>query len=334
MSDGTPREDERRRIFEQRIAPVLFPHTPTDGSPYLILLVAQPGAGATRAAGKLARTSGTTLLSAGDLRAFHPRFLELSRSRSPEALSILAESTTSWMQSALQYARTTRRSLLLDGSFRSPDIALATAGLFANSGFRTTVVVVATPRSESLLAVASRYLLKARQGRAARFTTVAEHDAGLEAARALVTKLEAHPNVDRLTIIGRDGTTRFDATRSDESAFAGARVALNREHVATMTTAQAMRWLSELRASTDFALSAGRVARPLAEELMELHEVGLREVVPNLSLPEDSEARRVTEDRFSRRVAELRQAILVERRPVPESGPVVSVPQPDRGISR
>ena len=333
MTNSTPPEDQQRRIFDERIRPVVFPHAPADDSAEMLFVVGQPGVSALRASAKVIRDRHIAVLSVSDLRAFHPRFLELSRLQAPEAVGILNEAASGWMRSALQHARTTGRSLLLDGAGSSSDLALATTGLFARSGFTTAVVVVAAPRSESLLATASGYLTNARAGRATSFTTVAEHDASVESIRALIQTLESAPSVDRLTIIGRDGATRFDAARTDPSGFAGARAVLDGEHGSHLRAPQAMRWLSELRAMTDFALSARRVARPFAEVLIELNEIGLRAILPNLPLPKDSQARPAAEANLGRQLVALRQAIRTDQREERQPAPVIAAPEPDRGIS-
>lgn len=278
MSDRVSVHEELQSVFETRIRPVVFPHAPADGEPRLLFTLGQPGASVGRATGSLVANHRIAVLSASDLQAFHPRYLELSRSPSPEAYRTLTESASGWMRSALQHARTTGRSLVLDGTLSSPDIALAITGLFGGSGFDTTVVVVAIPRAESLLATASGFLLDVRAGRASRLTTVGEHDTGYENTRNLVQTLEATPSVDRLTIVGSDGTVRFDAYRKEAAGFSGARSALERAHATALSPSRAMRWLSELRAATDYALSAPQLGRPLAELLVELHEVGLGEV--------------------------------------------------------
>lgn len=333
MSDLLLSDEARQQIFDERIAPVLFPYNSVD-TPRLVLAVGQPGSGAVRAAAQFQDESDIAAISTTDLRSFHPRFLELTRSRSPQAGSILNESTSGWMRSALQYARTTKRSLLLDGTRSSADIALSTMGMFERNGFTTTLAVVAVSRAESLLATGSHYLLESRARRLANFTTVAEHDAAFEGVRTLVQTVEASPSVDRLVILGRDGTTRFDATRDDAEGFAGARTALDNEHEAPLAATQAMRWLSELRSMSDYALTSRQVARPVAEVLIELHEIGLREVLPGLPLPNDSQARPVAEANLRGQVVAIRHATQVARRPDAPMVPVLTPPTPDRGISR
>ncbi|NYE18047.1 zeta toxin family protein [Microbacterium immunditiarum] len=334
MSDWMPSEAERRRIFEESILPIVFPEVPKPNAPTLLLLGGQSGAGKSRATSRLLseHSSDMVPLSGDDLRPFHPQFLELARSRSVEAPQILAESTAGWLRDCLVHARTTGRSLLLEGTFHTPDVALGTAELFEQHGFTTRVVVVATPRAESLLAAASRYLLDAQAGRASRFTSLAIHDSGWYGTRELVAELEESPSVGRLTVIARDGSAAFDAER--DAGFEGAGAALDRERSVSMSGAESMRWLSELRAMTAFALSAGKVERPVAELLTELHEVALNEVVPRLQLPAGSEARPATEAALAGQLATLRRAASLDLEPVDLAAPVIAVPQSGRGISR
>ncbi|MGC5224885.1 zeta toxin family protein [Micromonospora sp. DT81.3] len=332
-----PSDEELRRIFEQQILPIVFPAASSSAAPTLVLLAGQPGAGRSRAtAGVLAESpADMVVLSGDDLRVFHPHFLALNRSRLAEAPQILAEASAAWVRSCLRHARTAGRSLLVDGPFHTPRVALATADLFARDGFTTRVVVAATPRAESLLATASRYLLDARAGRASRFTSVEDHDGDWNSTRALVGELETTPSVDRLTVIGREGAARFDAERTAPERFTGATRALVREQATSMTSGFAMRWMSELRAMTDYVMASPQAPRPLGELLIELHEVALNEVLPRLSLPLDSLARPAAEASLAEQLIELRRAVPVEpanREDV--AAPVSSPAQPDRGISR
>ncbi|GAA1741243.1 zeta toxin family protein [Microbacterium paludicola] len=327
MTDLELEAAEARVIFDATIAPILFPVSHHPEAPILTLVVGQPGAGAGRAAqALLAQHPGAALVDGGGLRAFHPRYLELSRSRSPEALRIFAEATSVWLRDCFTYSRTNRRSLLVEGSFSSARVASATAELFQREGFETHVAVVGQPRAVSLLSETSQSLLAALDGRSNPFTDLAAHDAGFEVTRALVSELEGEASVDRLTVVGRAGDWVFDARRAD--GFAGASRALVREQVTPMSGPEGRRWLSELRASTEFALNNGRVPAPLAEVLLELHELALGEVLPRLPLPVDSVARSRAEATIRARVDALRQAPPAEAALLDIAAPAVAQPVP------
>ncbi len=300
-------------------------------APTLTLVVGQPGAGAGRAARALLAEHDDAAVVDGDgLRAFHPRYVELSRSRSPEALRIFAEATSVWLRDCLAHARRNRRSLLVEGSFSSTRVATATAELFQREGFETHVAVVGQPRSVSLLSEASRFLLADLDKRSAPFTDLATHDAGFEVTRALVSKLEGEASVDRLTVVGRAGHWVFDSHRSD--GFTGASRALVREQVTPMSGPEGRRWLSELRASTEFALTSGGVPAALTEVLIELHELALGEVLPRLPLPVNSLARSRAEATIQARVDALRQAVPAESALVDIAAPAATPPVPSLNI--
>ena len=99
MSDSTPSDLERQRIFDEQIVPIVFPQRSTSRMPTLLLLSGQPGGGMSRATTRLLAESPDDMvaLSGDDLRAFHPHFLELQGSRSAEAVQILAESSAGWL---------------------------------------------------------------------------------------------------------------------------------------------------------------------------------------------------------------------------------------------
>lgn len=243
MSDTVLTDPATQRIFDEQIAPIVFPDEPRSESPQMTIVVGQPGSAVTRAADHLSYGRAVAVLSATELRAFHPRYLELSRDRSPEGARILQDSASGWMRSALQHARTNKRSLILDGTLSTPEVALAATGLFSASGFETSVAVVAVPRAESLLALASKYLLDTREGRASPFTALADHDKLYIDTRALIETLETGPSVDRLTVIDRNGSALFDALRLDPRGFTGAMAALDLARALPLSPARAMRWL-------------------------------------------------------------------------------------------
>lgn len=309
-----------RMLFEHTITSTVFPDQASDAEPTLTLLLGQPGSGSGRATRRLlAEHPGSAVLGADGLRAFHPHYIELSRSRSDQATQIFAEATASWLRDGLSHARANRRSLLLEGSFQSAQVASATAELFRREGFRTHLAVVGVARSVSLLSEASGYLLADLAGRAARFTDRAAHDAAYEATRALVAEVEGEESVDRLSVVGRSGDWVFDSHQVD--GFAGASRALAREHVTPLTGPEGMRWLSELRASTDYALEARRLPTQVAEVLAALHEIAIADVLPRLTLPTESLARSGAEETLKSRLVALRRAVPAERTPIDVAAP-------------
>lgn len=334
MSELALSDGERDGILESRVLPVVFgTDREPSADPTFTLVAGQPGAAAARAASSVRGDDPRAgVVSAERLRAFHPRYADLLRSRSPRALTLLSEPATYWAARSTAHARETGHSVLVEAPISSPAHALGLAESFARSGFSTRVVVVATPRAESLLAAASGHLLDRRAGRASAPPDLTRRDESWNAVRALVGGLEASPAVDRLTLFSDTGASLFDAARSDERAFAGASRTLIAAHSASMSNAAAMRWLSELRAATDYALSEESLDRSTAEALLELQTIAAREVLPQITLPADSLARPNAAAAIAARVEGIRRA--GASRAVDEAAPAITPPDVSIGISR
>lgn len=338
MSGWELEDAEREEILTRRILPLYFRDTPpSDEPPRLVLLAGQPGAGRSRATGSLIAEHGSDLaaMSGDDLRAFHPRFPDLVSARSPEAAEGIARATAGWLRDCIRYARENRRSLLLEGAFQDPAVAVATAERFAMAGFQTRIVVVASRRAESLLTVASRYLRDVHGSVPARLVGRDVHDRALEATGALVAAAVDAASVERLTVLSRNGQVAFDERRADgEGAFRGAGAALEAEQSARLSRFDATQWLSELHHMTEFAASRRDFPRGVTELLVELHELALREVIPELHVPSDGKFTIAIEQTTVARLVELRRSLPREQ-VVDVAAPVVAPVGPERGgISR
>lgn len=338
MSDWELGDVERDEILRRSILPLYFPaSTQADESPTLVLLAGHPGSGRSRATRNLLADRGPNVATVGgdDLRAFHPRFVEAAATRDPDARAALARATAGWVRDCIRYARENSRSLVLEGSFQDPSIAVGTSERFASEGFQTRIVVVASRRAESLLTVTSGYLRDVHADAPARFVSRETHDRGFEATRALVAVAEDAVSVDRLTVVSRDGAAVFDRLRTNgEEGLRGARAALESAQSARMGRFDATQWLSELHHATEFSTSRPDLPRGVTELLIDLHETALREVIPELHVPINGKFATAIEQRTVARLVSLRRSLPREER-VDMAAPVVAPVGPDRrGFSR
>lgn len=338
MSGWELEDVDRDGILRRSILPLYFrDSTRSDASPSLVLLAGQSGAGRSRATSKLIAEEGTDLavVSGDDLRAFHPRFAEIVVSRESEGREGLARATAGWVRDCIRYARENRHSLVLEGAFLDPKLAIGTAERFAGEGFQTRVVVVASRRAESLLSVASLYLRDVHASAPARFVSRDAHNRAFEATFALVAAVEDADSVDRLTILKRNGQTAFDAHRIDgSSAFRGAGAELEAAESARMSRFDATQWLSELHHVTEFAAARRDLPRGVIDLLVDLHEVALREVIPELHVPSDGKFTIAIEQKTVANLVALRRSLSREQA-VDVAAPVIVPDGPERGgISR
>ena len=322
LSDGSARDFVAREIL-----PLIFPEPTASVDPVLVLVARPPGSIAAPVTGRLVAEHGPEIavVNGDDLRAFHAEIAGGAGSTD----AVQADSAE-WLRACIAFARENRRSLLLDGQF-SPAAALGTAGRFAGAGFRTRVVVTGARRAESLLSAVSLYLRSIQSGGSARLVGREAHDRGFEGARELTAALEGSAAVDRVTVLGRNGTPAFDADRRDlERPFEGASGALRAVQSERLTSLQSTQWLSELRRVTEFAATLRQMPRPLTELLIDLHETALREIIPELPVPAGSAVVATQERRSAAELVALRRS-LVEERPVDVAAPVVVPAGPDRG---
>ncbi|MFF2486264.1 zeta toxin family protein [Microbacterium sp. NPDC058062] len=323
MSPAGLDEVQRDEILRRDILPLYFPDDRAPDQPTFVLVAGQPGSGRSRTAAALATEDpDVAVLRGEDLRAFHPAFLEPTASTDPAALSELGQAVAGWVSGCIRCARENHRSLALEGTFRNVAAAAGTAQRFAAEGFHTRVVVVGSRRAESLLSVTSGYLQEVQAGRRAAPTSRASHDEGFAATRALVASVEESGWTDRLTVVSRDGGVVFDSPGAEAAGFAGAGVGLLAAQSERLGRFDATQWLSELHHATEFAATRRGLPDEVAELLVELHEVSLREVIPELHVPANGKFATVMERKTVARLVALRQT-LPPARPIDIAAPVI-----------
>lgn len=307
LMDDRPAMDATQ--VQHLILQALFNDVEPRDAPTFILLAGAAGAGAGRAIGQLRHEYGGDLVpvTVEDLQAFHPRYLDRSFRQSPAGQRELAQFAASWLQECISHARSSGYSLLLEGAFRSSETTLAVARLFADSGYHVRVVAVAASEDASLLTTTSRGLGRVQGGRAPQFVTPASNSQSIRAVGALVVAAADSPVVDRLSVLNRRGEGVFDAERSPSGMLAGASVALRAAQSEPMTALEAAQWLSELRRMTEHVKAPRGVPGPALQSLIELHEMAIRRVVPELPVPADSEVARIQQEKLAADLAPLKR---------------------------
>jgi len=312
--------EQLANLYREVVAPIVFDDVP-DGqaAPTLLLLGGQSGAGKSRLTGRiLEQFDGMAALTGDDLRVFHPDYRTLITAQPQQAGAVLAEATRTWVRAALDDAVTTRRSLLLEGSFGDPDVTLATATRFRQAGFRVRVVAIASPRVLSLVSAASRYLRNVNAGSPARFTRLSAHDRGYLGTERLIDMVATTAPVDAVTIYSRNGQPLFDHTQldgqGDAQVFAGAKAAVQQgRHPESWGSVSTMGLLGELKQITGYATASGQLTQEIVELLEAAHEHALSDVVPKLSVAADSPQARFIQQAVTEQLVALRRAAREDR---------------------
>ncbi|WP_417508521.1 zeta toxin family protein [Microbacterium sp.] len=313
----------------------LFDDASPSETPAFVVLAGAPGAGTGRVITRLRREHGGDLVpvSIEDLQAFHPRYLDTQFRQSPAGREELSQLAASWLQASIRHARENGYSLLLEGEFRTPDTALGVARRFADSGYAVHVVTVAARDDQSLLAATSLGLRHMREGQTAEFVTPAENEQSMRNVSALIVAAADSPLVARVSVLNQHGVSVFDAERSESGTLSGASVALSTSRSEAMSALDATQWLSELRHMTEYARSLRTVPAPAIASLIDLHEMAIRRVVPELPVPPGSEVVRIQQQKLATDLAGLKR---LQLRPevVDAAAPTVTPAESGPSISR
>ncbi|GAA3920700.1 zeta toxin family protein [Microbacterium invictum] len=311
-------------VFENLVVPVVFGEAGPSDEPTLTLMLGALSSGRSRATARVRAqdTPDAAVVNAADLRSFYP---DSSRPTPDDIVSAAAE----WLQRSLAHAREQRRSLIVEGNFRSPALVAGIARLFQDAGFRTRLVAVADRDAETQMSAISLRLEQARAG-----LHVDPHTDAVDLVEWM-RAVGAEGTIDRTTILHRDGRVVFDDA-ADEPGHDDAVAAFEAARREPLGTLRSTLWLSELRHASQFARTLRDVPHDATVALIDLHEAALDEVVPELPIPVDSDARRIQEERLQASLTELRELVSAEVRKsrTPEvqedlTGPVVP-PVPDR----
>ncbi|MBN9154702.1 MAG: zeta toxin family protein [Microbacterium sp.] len=321
-------------ILEEDIVPAMFPEA-TSGQPTLAIVTGVPGAGAARCTARVLAPApaNVVVLSTELLAGFHPDFLVAS---SPSDLSVVREAAVAWSAALIRRARQDRRSLIIEGDGLSVPAVTGTASLFAREGYRTHIVIVAGVRAQTLLALVSAYARELRDGGIGTPVDVAGHDAARANVHSIVEQTAQAETIDRLSILDHRGVTVFDTSGEVrvDARGTGTQQLLAAEG-ARLTPLESAEWMSELRRITEFEMSSTRSHPLLVDCLIELHEVGLNEVVPRLAVPRGSAMVSRQELEYGSRLVQLRERRSAHAAPVDLAAPVVTPASVERdGIGR
>lgn len=242
--------DWARDRFQSRVVPALFSGVVSTPDPTLILIGGQPGAGKTWAM-RWALDShpheSITPVIGDDLRIYHPDYDRLMATDPMRMPEITADASALWVEASLEHARHHQYGVLVEGTFRRPEVTLGTASRFRGAGYSVHMIAVAVPPWESRLSTLERFVIDHGSGRAARWTPVDAHDAGVAGTPRTLSAAAESPDVQRITIINRSGMVLFDAGGPEPRNHAAA--ALRKEHRRTPSQIELANWRSRLISS-------------------------------------------------------------------------------------
>lgn len=215
MSQWAPDEAWLDARFQKAVRPTLFKDRAPEDLPVVVMLGAQPGAGKTRAqqfARELHADRQLVSITGDDFRSLHPDFKRLQRDDPHEMPNVTQAVSGPMVARAVEYARENRISVIVEGTFRDPQMVAQTVQRFHETGFSVHAVALAVPPEVSRASTLGRFYetLGTDQNR---WTPPTAHEAAVKAMPHTVAALAASPQVDRFSIVDRDGTVLADSSR-------------------------------------------------------------------------------------------------------------------------
>ncbi len=306
--------------FDDIVSDLVLGSAEASAAPTLRVVLSESGNGRSRATGRA--HGGGPVINARDLEILAHRLL--GEGEDPR------KTAAAWLQRLLTAARERRISVTLEGAFRSPGLVVGLSRLFAGAGYSTEVWTMVFRPVEARIADASRrfdtHLRRTDVPHASLDTAPTDIATTLNA----VTQAEA---IDRVVILDRDGTTVLDAAKG-EADFDTASDAFHESAGRPLGTMRSTLLLTELRRMTHLLSEIRSTPGWAVDDLVELHELALTDLIPELPIPAESDAARIQEERMRATLTVLRNLRTPETPDSGTSGPVVA-PQPDGpGISR
>ncbi|MDU1038810.1 MAG: zeta toxin family protein [Bifidobacterium longum] len=202
--------DELAVIFDQFIAPSY--HISPSEQPVLYMVGAQPGAGKTRAIARVAAAhTDACEVSGDDLRAYHPDYAAMMDDDALRMPDLTRDASGTWVRMSLDYLRLRKASVIVETTFAHPEANERTLDIFRKAGYRTVIIVVATPAPLSLLGILERYADQVERNGSGRWTDPEYHDQVVRQLPVSVQLLVQNGHADETDIIDRAGNPLFQA---------------------------------------------------------------------------------------------------------------------------
>lgn len=245
-----------RQRFVDRVEPYLFGRHRPSPTPVLILVGGQPAAGKSLTIARLTRQHPEHDLAAvtgDDLRQFHPHMAALLAADPLAVPNTTAPAAAAWVRMAIDHALTHRYSLILEGTFRAPDVVATTIRRFAAAGYHTHVIVLAVRGEQSRLDSVLRHR-HSTDGQPGRWTPPTAHDKYFEQLPTSVAAVESVTELDRISVLTRDGADIYTDHRGPGRRWQQpdrAHQALTTHRQLPLPRDEAQAWLRHYRALFD-----------------------------------------------------------------------------------
>ena len=195
----------KRLVLESQCAPAVRPQA--------VLLGGQSGAGKTAlheiCVGGF--REGGVVVNGDEYRSRHPRFAELDARFGPEAVEHTAAWAGRMVEALVDALSSMRYNLVIEGTLRTSEVPLRTAGLLRGKGYRVSLALMAVKPEISLVSCQMRYELMRLAGTTPRATDPAHHNKIVADIVRNLGVLEESGAFDEIRLYSRERELLFPA---------------------------------------------------------------------------------------------------------------------------
>ena len=253
-------EEQFDRIFDQEIRPTYFANRQAEERPTAVLVGGQPAAGKTQAIMGIKREhepANLVEIVGDDFRLYHPEYRQLMQSNPLGMPDCTAQAAGEWVRRSIDHARRNRISIVVEGTFRTPDTTVGTAQSLAEAGFDTHIVALAVPGYVSRLDAVHRYQVAVSNGQPARWTPPLAHEAGYVGTPNTVAAAEECRSVHRVSVVDRAGHVLYENARiagGEWEHATGAEAAIRAARAKPPSRREAAEWIERLHQNVDWSV--------------------------------------------------------------------------------
>ncbi|MFE9610803.1 zeta toxin family protein [Streptomyces sp. NPDC006012] len=265
--------ERHKWIYDELIVPSLGPIAPQE-QPVVIYVLAQPGAGKSRAARMILNSLRNPVHVTGEIfKRAHPDYWPLLRKEPRTASARIRTDYRTWQTWYEAHVRRCRGNMVVEIAPGNAARFVARTAVDRQAGYRTELVVLAVRAADSRQGTATRYAQASRLGGAPRFTTAAGHNASFAVLPETVALAEQLFAVDEVTVMRRDTHVLYRNYLADQDSWGrspAGHLAVTVEHYRPYTAEEAaafwatQRWLhTEIPQYRDDLVAIAGLAGPL-----------------------------------------------------------------------
>ena len=212
------REKKFHEIFQTEIFPRYFEYLEKPlVNPEVYFIGGQPGSGKSVRErvlfSELNNKHPNTVveINGDDYRAFHPDYYQLLSENDATAAAKMNQDNKIFIESSIKASIKSGVHVILEGTFRQPEVVQSTAELYHNNGYTANGILLAVHPILSRVGIFRRYCEQKKIARFARYVEKWSHDAALNGLYETTSLLINNKSLDNFTIIKQNGELLFQA---------------------------------------------------------------------------------------------------------------------------